>query len=181
MDSPSLWQSRPKSKCPHCEYYPDHQAKKVCEVCQSKMSAKKVQAFLKDSEKNWVVYHLVRCGDLPGRDTLENAVRERLVREERCRRLDCATSRDSTYVHCEKCREELIRKGHASEWANMKDEKPSLAKDLDRYSETSFAVRITKTEAGILPEDWVWEGSSEKYVHPERETYQGNSSPEDMV
>ncbi|KAF5670510.1 hypothetical protein FHETE_4417 [Fusarium heterosporum] len=145
------------------------------------MSAKEVQAFLKDNEKNWVVYHLVRCGHLPGRDTLEEEVCKRLVREKRCRRLDCAMARDSTYVHCEKCREKLIGKGYASELANMKDEKPSLAKHLNSYSETSLAVRITKTEVEILPEDWVWEGSSEKYVHAERETYQGNSSPEDMV
>jgi hypothetical protein len=181
MDSPSLWQAGPARKCPHCEYYPFHQEKKVCEVCQFKMGAKGVQAFLKDNNKDWVVYHLVRRGDLPGRYTLENDMRERLVREKRCRRLSCAIERDSSYVHCEKCRKKLICKGYTSELANMKEEKPPLFHVLDGYSETSFAARIAKTEVGTLPGDWVWEGSSEKFVHPERKTYQGNSSPEDMV
>ncbi|KAM0252734.1 hypothetical protein ACHAP5_001029 [Fusarium lateritium] len=153
MDSPSLWQARPE----------------------------RVQAFLKDNNKDWVVYHLVRRGDLPGRYTLENDMRDRLVREKRCRRLSCAIERDSSYVHCEKCRKKLIYKGYTSELANMKEENPSLAHVLDDYSETSFAARITKSETGTLPKDWVWEGSSEKFVHPERKTYQGNSSPEDMV
>jgi hypothetical protein len=145
------------------------------------MGAKGVQAFLKDYNKDWIVYHLVRHGDLPGRYTLENDMRERLVREKRYRRLSCAVERDSSYVHCEKCRKKLICKGYTAELANMKEEKPSLAHVLDGYSETSFAARIAKTEVGTLPEDWVWNGSSEKFVHPERKTYQGNSSPEDMV
>ncbi|KAH7235715.1 hypothetical protein BKA59DRAFT_559081 [Fusarium tricinctum] len=162
MDSPSLWQARP-------------------ELCQSKLGTKEVQAFFKDNNKDWVVYHLVRYGDLPGRYTLENDMRERLVREKRCRRLSCAIERESSYVHCEKCRKKLICKGYTSELANMKEGTPSLAHVLDGYSETSFTARIAKNEDGTLPEDWMWEGSSERFIHPEHKTYQENSSPEDMV
>ncbi|KIL92063.1 hypothetical protein FAVG1_04469 [Fusarium avenaceum] len=181
MDSPSLWQAGPERKCPHCEYYPFHQEKEVCEVCQSKLGTKEVQSFLKDYNKDWVVYHLVRHGDLRGRYMLENDMRERLVREKRCRRLSCAMERDSSYVHCEKCRKKLAGKGYTSELANMKEGTPSLAHVLDSYSETSFTARTANNEDGNSPEDWVWEGSSEKFVHPERRTYQENSSPEEMV
>ncbi|KAL4724045.1 hypothetical protein ACLX1H_008650 [Fusarium chlamydosporum] len=182
VDKPSLWQARPKRKCPHCEYYPSHEAKKVCEACQFKMGERGVQLFLETKEKNWVGYHLVRQGELPARRILEDRMRSRLVRENRCRRLSCAVERFSIYVHCDKCRERLAGKDHL---ADMKDPKAAHDSPIARlralgYAETGFAMRIAKNETLILPEDWRWESSLEQFVHPDRKIYNGNLNPEEM-
>ncbi|KAM0307878.1 hypothetical protein ACHAPM_000609 [Fusarium culmorum] len=183
VDTPSLSQSAPKSKCPHCEYYPYRQEKKVCEVCEFKMGEKGVRIYFESNEKNWVVYHLVREGELPARSILEDHMRTRLVNENRCRRLSCAVERFSVYVHCDPCREELTSKGHL---ADMKDPRaaPETSVDYLRalgYPETGFAMRIAKNETWILPEDWRWESSLGQFVHPDRKIYNGNLDPEEMV
>ncbi|GKU11135.1 unnamed protein product [Fusarium langsethiae] len=116
VDKSSLWQASPKRKCPHCEYYPSREDKKVCEVCEFKMGERGVRTYLESNEKNWVVYHLVRQGELPARSILEDHMRARLVNENRCRRLSCAVERVSVYVHCDPCRKSLTRKV-----ADMKD------------------------------------------------------------
>ncbi|CAG7562143.1 unnamed protein product [Fusarium equiseti] len=168
-DIPSLWQSRPKRKCPHCEYYPFHRSNKVCEICQFKMGGKGVKAFLEGV-----------------RAIFEDHMRSRLVNENRCRRLDCAEEklRLTVYVHCDKCRKRLSKRGDLA--ADKKDPRAAPESSVARlvalgYSETGFAMRIAKNETWILPEDWRWESSLGKFVHPEHKTYTGNLDPEEMV
>ncbi|KAG8671218.1 hypothetical protein FPOAC2_04544 [Fusarium poae] len=181
VDKPSLWQPKPARKCPHCEFYPYRQEKKVCEVCEFKMGEKGVRTYVESNEKNWVVYHLVREGELPARSLLEDHMRTRLVKENRCRRLSCAVERVSAYAHCEPCRERLTKKV-----ADMKDPRAVPETAVARlqalgYSETGFAMRIAKNETWVLPEDWTWESSLGQFVHPDRKTYNGNLDPEEMV
>lgn len=185
-DMPSLWQPRPKRKCPHCQYYPFHQENKVCEVCQFKMGVKGVKAFLEGGEKNWVVYHLVRQGELAVRALFEDHMRSRLTKENRCRRLDCAEEKltFSVYVHCDKCRKRLSKRGDLA--ADKKDPRAAPESSVDRlvasgYSETGFAMRIAKNETWVLPEDWRWESSLGQFVHPEHKICTGNLDPEEMV
>lgn len=98
MDSPNIFGDRPKSRCPHCNFYPKHGENKVCEACESQMGKDEIEAFLGGEERNWCVYHLNREGFLPSRAALEDTMRARLIQEQRCVRLCCALRRVSRDV-----------------------------------------------------------------------------------
>ncbi|KAJ4065816.1 hypothetical protein NW756_006023 [Fusarium oxysporum] len=82
MNSPNIFGDRPKSRCPHCNFYPKHGENKVCEAY---------------------------------------------------------------------------------------------------YGDDSFAVRVARAEASIYEEDWSWDCSLAKFVHPDRKSFKGNTSPEEVV
>ncbi|KAF4959505.1 hypothetical protein FSARC_10710 [Fusarium sarcochroum] len=180
MDRPSLYRQEPERRCPHCNYYPVHEKEKLCEACQFKLDPEGVKAFLNDGEKNWTMYHLVRQGDLSGRKEFEDDMHARLVREKRCRHLRCAKERTSNYVHCATCRERLMRKGR-HELANMKDEEPVAKPNLTNPSKAPLEKKHADSEVPNPREGWVWDDLQAEFVHADRKTYKGNSSPEDMV
>ncbi|KAM0556922.1 hypothetical protein ACHAPJ_005598 [Fusarium lateritium] len=180
MDRPSLYKPEPERRCPHCDYYPFHEKEKLCEACQFKLGPERAKTFLYDGEKNWTIYHLVRQGDLPGRKEFENDMHARLVREKRCRLLRCAKEIFSNYVHCDTCRERLMRKGR-HELANMKDEEPVVEPTLKSLPEAASEKKHADSEVPNPREGWVWDDLQAKFVHADRKTYKGNSSPEDMV
>ncbi|KAJ4254373.1 hypothetical protein NW762_009968 [Fusarium torreyae] len=180
MDRPSLSKPEPERRCPHCDYYPVHEKEKLCEACQFKLGLERAKAFLNNGEKNWTIYHLVRQGDLPGRKEFEDDIHERLVREKRCRLLRCAKERSSNYVHCDTCRERLMRKGRR-ELANMKDEEPVAETTSTISSEAPLEKKHANSEVPNPREGWVWDDLQAKFVHADRKAYKGNSSPEEMV
>ncbi|CCT69932.1 uncharacterized protein FFB20_11841 [Fusarium fujikuroi] len=181
LDSPNIFGDRPKSRCPHCKFYPKHGKNKVCEACESLMGKDEIEAFLGGVERNWCVYHLNRQGFLSGRAALENAMRARLIQEQRCIRLCCAGPKLPIYVHCEDCREMLLCKGVPIAVANRKIYELPHFDAFPDYDDDSFAVRVVKSEASVYEKDWNWDCSLAKFVHPNRKRFAGNISPEEMV
>ncbi|KAF5719765.1 hypothetical protein FMUND_4541 [Fusarium mundagurra] len=182
MDSPNIFGDRPKSRCPHCKFYPKHGEKKVCEACEFLMGEDEIEAFLGGSERNWCVYHLNRQGFLPDRAALEDAMRARLIQEQRCVRLCCAGPTLPIYVHCEDCREMLLCKGVPIAVANRKIYELITHYDaFPDYNDDSFTVRVARGEASIYEADWNWDCSLAKFVHPNRKSFKGNIRPEEIV
>lgn len=181
MDSPNIFGDRPKSRCPHCNFYPKHGENKVCEACESQMGKDGIEAFLGGEERNWCVYHLNREGFLPGRAALEDTMRARLIQEQRCVRLCCAEPKLPIYVHCEECREMSLCKGVPIAVAIKKIYELTYYDTFPDYDDDSFAVRVARAEASIYEEDWSWDCSLAKFVHPDRKSFKGNTSPEEMV
>ncbi|KAF4447514.1 hypothetical protein F53441_8998 [Fusarium austroafricanum] len=173
---------RPEHQCPYCAFYPHHEEQKLCEVCQSQLSQKEAKAFLDGEERDWSKYHLIRQGQLTGRDALENVLRARLVREKRCRRLCCAKTRPYAYVHCKDCRGILQNHGASPELTDKEEDEMSMFTMVSRlallgYSAASYAARVARGEAHLL-DGWSWGGSSGKFVHSDHRRYQENASPE---
>ncbi|KAF5648370.1 hypothetical protein F52700_1062 [Fusarium sp. NRRL 52700] len=177
MDSPDIFGDRPKSRCPHCKFHPKRGEKKVCEACESLMGKDEIEAFLGGAERNWCVYHLNRQGFLPGRAALEDAMRARLIQEQRCVRLCCTGPKLPIYVHCEDCREMLLCKGAPIAVANRKIYELRHYDAFPDYDDDSFTVRVARGEAGVYEKDWNWDCS----VHLNRKSFKGNISPEYMV
>jgi hypothetical protein len=145
------------------------------------MGKDEIEAFLGGAERNWCVYHLNREGFLPGRAALKDTMRARLIHEQRCVRLCCAEPKLPIYVHCEECREMSLCKGVPIAVAIKKIYELTHYDTFPDYDDDSFAVRVARAEASIYEEDWSWDCSLAKFVHPDRKSFKGNTSPEEMV
>ncbi|KAH7168985.1 hypothetical protein DER46DRAFT_599163 [Fusarium sp. MPI-SDFR-AT-0072] len=94
-------------------------------------------------------------------------MRARLIQEQRCVRLCCAEPKLPIYVHCEDCREMLLCKGVPIAVANRKIYELIHYDAFPDYDDDSFAVRVARGEASIYEEDWNWDYSLAKFVHPD--------------
>ncbi|KAF5262325.1 hypothetical protein FOXYS1_6962 [Fusarium oxysporum] len=145
MDSPNIFGDRPKSRCPHCNFYPKLGENKVCEACESQMGKDEIEAFLGGEERNW------------------------------------SNAAYAFVVHCEECREMSLCKGVPIAVAIKKIYELTYYDTFPDYDDDSFAVRVARAEASIYEEDWSWDCSLAKFVHPDRKSFKGNTSPEEMV
>ncbi|KAM5346453.1 hypothetical protein ACJ41O_009458 [Fusarium nematophilum] len=110
---------RRDGRCPHCEWYPRRSCGFICEACGKMFGSESRlpmwREFRATGEKDWTIYHMIRSGDLPDREHLEQEMRLRLISEHRCMSIKCAAEKIGVYAYCHSCRDNMSLNGYHKE------------------------------------------------------------------